>query len=298
VSAAAAPAFDAEQPTERALALLRAQLAAGGGASAGLEARCLVEAACGLDRAGLVAHGSQPLGAAAQRLSAYAARRLSGEPLARILGSREFWGLSFSLSPATLVPRPETETLVEAVLRHCREEEGRDHAWRILDLGTGSGCIAVSLLAELPSARCVGVDRALEALATARRNASRHRVGGRASFVAGDWAAAIAGPFDIVVSNPPYVASPDLGGLATEVREHDPRTALDGGPDGLDAYRVIAAELHRLLVRGGAAFLEIGMGQDRQVAQLIAAQGLVSLGAHPDLAGICRVISARNPPVL
>jgi release factor glutamine methyltransferase len=292
VSRSSALAFTAAQPADRALASLRARLAASGAASPALEARCLIEAACGFDRAVLVAHGDRPLGASAQRLNALAARRLAGEPLARILGEWEFWGLAFSLSAATLVPRPDTETLVEAVLRCCDSHDGRRHPWRILDLGTGSGCIAIALLTELPRASLVGVDRSPQALMTARRNAERHGVAGRAHWIAGDWASALDASFDIVVSNPPYVASPDIPGLSREVREHDPLMALDGGVDGLACYRKIAGELGRLLAQGGSVFLEIGAGQEAQLRELLAAQGLAEIRSHADLAGVERVVSA------
>ncbi|MFI5014484.1 MAG: peptide chain release factor N(5)-glutamine methyltransferase [Hyphomicrobiales bacterium] len=290
----AAPAFAAGQPLRQALASLRARLAAQGASSAALDARCLVEKACGFDRASLVAHGDEPLGRSAERLAALAARRLSGEPLARILGAREFWGLSFSLSAATLVPRPETETLVEAVLRHCRDSRGASHPWRILDLGTGSGCIAIALLTELPRATALGIDRSAEALLTARRNARRHGVADRAHWIAADWASAVSSSFDIVASNPPYIASSDIAELATEVRDHDPLMALDGGADGLDSYRSIIGDLARLLTADGRVFLEIGAGQELATRTLLEGRGLATR-SFPDLAGVARVVSAQMP---
>jgi release factor glutamine methyltransferase len=294
VSLASAPAFEADQPAHRALASLRKRLAAQGSPSAALEARCLVEAACGLDRASLVAHADRPLGESAPRLSALAARRLAGEPLARILGTREFWGLAFSLSAATLVPRPETETLVEAVLRHCVESRGAGHAWRILDLGTGSGCIAIALLTELPRATALGIDRSLQALMTAKGNARRLGVAERASWIAGDWAGAISSSFDIVVSNPPYVATVEIAGLDCEVRDHDPFLALDGGVDGLASYRAIVGDLTRLLAADGRVFLEIGAGQELAMLAMLERRGLAEARSHLDLARVARVISARR----
>lgn len=285
-------AFSADQPAERALATLRQRLAAKGFTSAALEARCLVEAACGFDRAGLVAQAHRPLGEAAPRLAALAARRFAGEPLARILGAREFWGLEFQLSAGTLVPRPETETLVEAVLRHCEATCGLNHRWRILDLGTGSGCIGVSLLTELPNAMLIGVDRSVDALMAAKANAHRHGTANRASFVASDWANPIRASFDIVVSNPPYVATAELPGLAIEVRDHDPRLALDGGADGLDSYRAIGSDIPRLLAEDGRVFLEIGAGQLDDARTLLETFGLTGFSWHSDLAAISRVISA------
>jgi release factor glutamine methyltransferase len=287
------PAFAFDQAAGAAVASLRRSLVARGATSAALEARCLVEAACDLDRSGLVIHADRPLGkGAAAKLSRLAARRLAGEPLARILGQREFWGLPFELSAATLEPRPETETLVEAVLCHCRGSRGLACPWSILDLGTGSGCIAIALLSELPNATAVGVDRSPEALLTARMNAARLGVGGRAAWIAGDWAASIACRFDIVAANPPYIATADIKGLAAEVRDHDPLLALDGGADGLTAYRSIVKDIARLTKPGGGLFLEIGAGQDVEVRTLLDREQLIDIRSHPDLSGIARVISA------
>jgi release factor glutamine methyltransferase len=298
-------AFRADQRADAALTALRARLEAASIASPALDARCLVEAACGVERAALIAHGERPLGAAAAKLEEFAVRRLAGEPLARILGHQEFFGLDFSLSDATLVPRPETETLVEAVLKHCaakggrdkdwREQAWREQAWRILDLGAGSGCIGIALLSELPQATLIGIDRSPQALATARHNAMVNGVGGRAHWIAGDWGEAIADRFDIVVSNPPYIASRDIVGLATEVREHDPLLALDGGTDGLDCYRAIARELPRLLLPGGSAFFEIGAGQGASLREILGAEGLADMSSHTDLASIERVVAAILP---
>jgi release factor glutamine methyltransferase len=288
----AALAFTADQTADRAMASLRARLAAQGCSSASLDARCLVEAACGLDRAGLVVQAKRPLGEAAERLSALAARRVAGEPLARILGDREFWGLTFGLSPATLVPRPETETLVEAVLRHCGDTRGLNHPWRVLDLGTGSGCIATALLTELPFATLLGIDRSVEALLTARTNAHRHKTASRASWVAGDWASSIVASFDIIVSNPPYIPASDIAGLPAQVRDHDPRLALDGGAGGLDCYRSIGSDLARLLARDGRFFFEIGAGQHHAVRALLEEYGFTAFRRFTDLAGVTRVLSA------
>jgi release factor glutamine methyltransferase len=286
-------AFSGEQSAASAVVALRRHFGRRDASGAAIEARCLVEAACGLDRAGLIAQGERPLGEqSAGRLSSLAARRLAGEPLARILGSREFWGLPFGLSAATLEPRPETETLVEAVLRHCEERGALDRPWRFLDLGTGSGCVAIALLKELPQATALCVDRSVAALETARDNARRLGVAERARFIASDWASAVSASFDVLASNPPYVASRDIPELAPEVRDHDPVLALDGGADGLDCHRSIVTDASRLLRTGGRIFLEIGAGQDARLLALLAQEGLSDMRTYPDLAGIVRVVSA------
>jgi release factor glutamine methyltransferase len=217
-------------------------------------------------------------------------RALAHEPLSRIVGVREFWGLEFMLSPDTLDPRPETETLVEAVLARLPE---RDRAYRFLDFGTGTGCLLLALLSEYPSATGLGVDRAPGAIATARDNAGRLGLGARARFTAGDWGRDIDERFDAIVSNPPYIESNAMPGLPREVRDFDPRLALDGGADGLDAYRAIAADLPRLLTAAGIAACEIGQGQENAVAGIIIAAGLVIDAILPDLAGIPRCVVAR-----
>jgi release factor glutamine methyltransferase len=275
--------------TSRIAARARAAdaLAARGIETAALDARILVEEALGLTATDLALHGGEPVGqAGAERLASYLARRSSGEPVARIIGAWEFWGLPFGLSPETLVPRPDTETLVEAALGLGLPPGGPR---RLLDLGTGSGCILVALLSEWPRARGLGLDRSHGALVTARANAARNGVSDRAAFVAGDWAAALAGPFDVVVANPPYIAGPVIAGLAEEVRAHDPRLALDGGPDGLDAYRAILAQVPPLLAPGGHLLVEIGYDQEEALRRLAAAHGL-SAQVRRDLAGHPRVV--------
>jgi release factor glutamine methyltransferase len=255
-------------------------------------ARRLVAAALGLSAAAVFSHLDRMIPAAdSERIADFLARMLTHEPLSRITGAREFWGLEFRLSPDTLDPRPETETVVEAVIARFPE---RRSAYRILDLGTGSGCLLLSLLSEFPAASGVGVDRAPGAASAARDNAFRLGLAARASFVAGDWASALAGGFDIVVANPPYIATDEIAALAPEVRDFDPHRALDGGADGLGAYRVIARELPLLLVPGGLLAAEIGHGQDAAVARLIAAQGLMIEEIIADLAGIPRCVVARR----
>jgi release factor glutamine methyltransferase len=211
-------------------------------------------------------------------------RRLAGEPVARITGEKEFYGLTFTLSPETLVPRPDTETLIDAVL--ARIDRAASPA--ILDLGTGSGAILLALLTELPNATGVGVDRSADALATAARNAELLGIARRAQFREGDWAAGIERRFDVVVSNPPYIATQEIAALPVEVRRHDPYFALDGGDDGLAAYRAIFADLPRILTPEGRAFFEIGFGQAPDVGRLAEAAGFQA-SFERDLAGIERV---------
>jgi release factor glutamine methyltransferase len=227
----------------------------------------------------------------ADRIARVLRRVIAHEPLSRILGVREFWGLDFALSSETLDPRPESETIVEAVIARLPE---RDRACHILDLGTGSGCLLLALLSEFQAASGIGVDLVFGAAAAARRNAARLGLGDRAGFVVGDWAAALASCFDVVVANPPYIASTAIACLPREVRDFDPHRALDGGSDGLDAYRAISAGLPRLLASGGIFAGEIGQGQDRAVAGLITARGLAIDAIIPDLAGIPRCVVARR----
>ncbi|HVV93719.1 MAG TPA: peptide chain release factor N(5)-glutamine methyltransferase [Hyphomicrobiales bacterium] len=279
------------------MAALRAVAAAfreAGLATPELDARALLLHATGLTVEALVAAPDAPLpAAAAAALAEAAARRRAGEPVARIVGTREFWGQPFRLGPATLVPRPETETVVEAAMAALGPAVA-SRQLRLLDLGTGSGAILLALLGEYPLASGLGVDRAEDALRIARDNAARLGLGARAAFFAGDWAAAIDARFDLVVANPPYVETAAIAALAPEVARHDPALALDGGADGLDAYRAIAAAAPALLDPDGALVIELGAGQEAPVAALMAAAGLAAAGpARPDLAGIPRALSLR-----
>lgn len=277
---------------DQALRELRRTLAEAGFEMAALDARLLVLSALGISATDLIARPDAPLTPEeAERLATFARRRLAHEPIARIMGQREFWGLPFRLSPETLVPRPDTETLVETALRLIPD---RQAPLRIVDFGTGSGCILVALLHELPRAMGLGVDRSLGALRTARGNAERNGVGGRCLFVASDWARAIRGPFELIVSNPPYIASPVIPGLDREVREHDPLLALDGGADGLDAYRILLGEAGRLLVPGGAMVLEIGYDQAEAVQGLAGAEGLEILEVAHDLSNNPRCVALKR----
>lgn len=217
----------------------------------------------------------------------------AGVPLSRIYGEREFWGLNFTLSPETLDPRPDTEILIEAALKRFKDHPPAT----ILDLGTGSGCILITLLKEFPKARGIGIDRSYGALMTARRNAEAHNVADRAGFFCGDWAAAVNDRFDLVVSNPPYIANPALNHLPENVRNHDPILALDGGQDGLQAYRQIFLQLPNLLKPAGAALFEIGFDQAASLSRLSEESRFLVEAIHPDLAGHPRVlqISPAHP---
>lgn len=270
-----------------------ARLAAAGIEEPRRQVRRIVVAAMRLSPAEVFAHPQRHVGDEERvRIETIIERVAAREPLSRVLGHREFWGLEFILSPDTLDPRPETETIVDAVLA-CLPD--REKPYRLLDLGTGSGCLLLALLAECPRASGIGVDIASGAATTARHNAERLGMQDRAHFLAGDWGAAIAGSFDVVVANPPYIATAELSALPPEVREHDPRRALDGGADGLAAYRAIARDLPRLLTPGGLFAAELGIGQANAVANMIAEGGLAVERAAPDLAGIPRALVARRP---
>ncbi|EAQ37584.1 modification methylase HemK [Nitrobacter sp. Nb-311A] len=286
----------AAQTIETIRRALTARFEAAGIDSAALEARMLTGAVLGLDLTGLVAQGLRQLDEDdAARLDAFARRRLAGEPLARILGTKEFWGLPLKLSSDTLVPRADTETVVETALDILRAEGRMQAALRIADLGTGSGAILLALLTELPAATGVGTDLSAAALDTAKTNAQDVGLATRAQFLVSDYGNGLSGPFDLIVSNPPYIRSADIATLAPEVRDHDPPLALDGGRDGLDAYRRIAPQALSLLADGGLLVLEIGQGQDSAVSRLMAAAGLTVMGsARTDLAGIGRAVVARR----
>jgi release factor glutamine methyltransferase len=262
-----------------------------------LDARLIVGHALGLDHAALTAASRRVLTTAeADALLALQARRLAREPVARILGRKEFWGLPFKLNGETLVPRPETETVVEAALAALAaidDEDRRSHALRIADLGTGSGALLLALLSELPSACGIGTDISAGALGCARDNAAALGLAGRAAFVACDYASALEGPIDLLVANPPYVARDDIAALPGEVRDFDPRRALDGGPDGLDGYRAIAADARRLLAPAGVLVLELGFGQLSAVTSLLPAAGLAPAAMRQDLAGVVRALVIR-----
>jgi release factor glutamine methyltransferase len=266
--------------------------------SAELDARLLTGEILGLDLTGMIAAANRVLTATeSDRLESFAQRRLAGEPVARILGHKEFWGLSLQLSAATLVPRPDTETVVELALEAIRAAGAIDCPLRIADLGTGSGAILLALLSELPQARGFGTDISAAALQTATTNAVQAGVADRASFIVCDYASGLSGPFDLIVSNPPYIRSADIIGLATEVRDHDPMAALDGGADGLDAYRALIPQAAALLTVGGALIVEAGQGQSSDIEALMKAAGLIrGLAPKADLGGIRRAVAGQKMP--
>jgi release factor glutamine methyltransferase len=275
-----------------ALAQLRRALAKGGLETPALDARLLVEAALGIAPVDLVARPDEALTAEQEgRLADYARRRLCREPVARIIGEWEFWGLPFLLSAETLVPRPETEAVVETALARLPEAAA---PLRILDLGTGTGCLLISILRERPLAIGLGVDRSLGALATARANAQRNGVHARALFVASDWGRAAGGPCDLIVANPPYVASGVIPSLEPDVRDYDPAVSLDGGPDGLDAYRIILSEAPGLLAETGILVLEIGYDQAEALQTLSTLSPLDFLGTGSDLTGNARCVTLKR----
>jgi release factor glutamine methyltransferase len=262
--------------------------------SAELDARILVGCALGLDGAGLAAADSRRLGRDEEAaIAVVAERRLAHEPVARIIGWKEFWSLPLRIDASTLVPRPETETVVEAALAAIDAVGPRVGPLRVADLGTGSGAIMLALLSELPNTSGVGTDVNVAALSVARENARRLGLD-RARFLACDMAAALRGPFDIIVSNPPYIASHEIAALAPDVRDFDPRCALDGGPDGLRFYRSIVAAAPALLAPGGALIVELGADQAHAVAALFAAEGLVPLLPRPDLSGMQRALVGQK----
>jgi release factor glutamine methyltransferase len=262
---------------------------------AAVDARALLCHALHLDRARLLSNSNRILEAReVAAISALAARRLKREPVSRIRGRKEFWSLMLEVSPAVLVPRPETETVVEAALDFVVRGGSRMEKLRILDVGTGSGALLLALLSELPNAVGTGTDISAEALAVARGNAERHGLGSRCAFVECNVAEGVRGPFDLIVSNPPYVASGEIASLAPEVRDYAPALALDGGEDGLDAYRAIAAAAHGLLAPGGCLIVELGAGQEAAVRALFTKAGLTVGTARKDLGGIPRALSVRN----
>jgi len=262
--------------------------------TAELDARVLVSHALGLDHAALAARAGQVLTPQQQSaIAALARRRLGDEPVARITGTKEFWTLRLRVNEATLVPRPETETVVEAALAALDKRGPRSRSWRIADLGTGCGAILLALLSELPNTFGIGTDISAAALAIARDNAKRAGVA-RAAFLVCDMASALAGPFDLIVSNPPYVATADIDQLPPEVRLFDPQDALDGGSDGLQYYRPLAATATRLLAENGIMVVELGRDQAEPVAAIFATASLASGGLHPDLSGVPRALVAER----
>jgi release factor glutamine methyltransferase len=288
----------AGQSIETARRALTTRFEAAGIESAALDARMLTGAVLQLDLTALISAAARHLTPdQATQLEAFSRRRLAGEPVARILGTKEFWGLPIKLSAETLVPRPDTETVVEAALDILRAEGRAKASLRIADLGTGSGAILLALLSELPNATGIGTDLSATALDTAKDNAQALGLAARADFIVDDYAESLSGLFDVIVSNPPYVRTDDIASLAPEVRDHDPHLALDGGGDGLKAYRRIAPQAERLLSPHGLLVLEVGQGQAGDVAVLMTTIGLTVAGPpRTDLAGVGRAVIARKSP--
>lgn len=261
-----------------------------------LDARLLICHAAGLTHEAYIARARDELAPeVAARLGAAIERRVQREPVSRIVGAREFYGRSFLVDPHALDPRPDTESLIEAALDLVESRGWRERPLKLLDLGTGTGCILITLLAELPQARGVGTDISGAALALAAANARRLGVAGRASFLAADWLDAIGTEFDLILANPPYLASGEIALLSREVASFDPRLALDGGPDGLDAYRRIAARAGEVLAQGGRLLVEIGATQADSVAGILRGAGLkvdADQGIRPDLGGRPRSVVA------
>ncbi len=264
--------------------------------SPSIDARLLVEAATGATRMDILTDPYRVVTAEQQALlDGYVERRLRREPVSRILGRKGFWKIMLNVTPDVLSPRPDTETLIDvAVLAHAKNE-----AFTVADLGTGSGAILLAILAERPAATGVGTDISFDAIAVARDNAAELELDGRATFLRTEWATGFGDDsFDMVVSNPPYIPTDDIAGLDPEVREHDPILALDGGPDGLQAYRDLAPEIARVLKPGGVFAVEIGWDQGPQVKALFEAEGFADVKVVKDLGDRDRVVTNGPDPRL
>lgn len=254
------------------------------------EARLMLAHVCGAAQATIIGHPEYAV-AEPGRFRALVDMRARGMPMAQVLGHREFWSLEFEVTADTLDPRPDTETLVEAALTAVA---GAQQPVSVLDLGTGTGCLLLALLNELPRACGIGVDKSPAAVVVARNNARRLALARRARFLVGDWGQALASRFDLVVANPPYIPTGDFGGLQVEVARYEPRMALDGGVDGLDSFRAIAPQLKRLLKPAGSALLEVGHDQWDAVAGLLEAADLAVVRAAEDLSGTRRCVICRH----
>jgi release factor glutamine methyltransferase len=257
-----------------------------------IDARLLVEAASGASRLDIVTDPHRALSATQQaELEAFLQRRERREPISHILGAKGFWKIMLKVTPDVLTPRADTETILDVVLPHFAETK----RFSVLDLGVGSGALLLAILAERPGARGLGVDISEDALAVARENAAHLGLASRAAFLRTDWTAGLdADGFDLVVSNPPYIPSADIAGLSPEVRDHEPRLALDGGADGLEAFRRLAPEIMRVLKPDGLFAVEMGPGQGASVLALFEAQGAQALRVVPDLAARERVVTGRK----
>lgn len=262
------------------------------------DARLLIAAAIEAGPERLIAEPERVLeDAEAARIEASITRRAAREPVSRILGWRGFWSLELEITPDTLDPRPDSETLIAAVLARIEAQGLVGAPLTVLDLGTGSGCLLLALLSELPAATGLGLDISAAALEVARRNARKLGLSERARFVVGDWGAGLGGSWQLIVSNPPYITDGEIGDLAPEVARYDPRLALTAGSDGLDAYRKLLPRAASLLGRGGMLALEVGRGQQDAVTALLAASGLTPRGRYRDLGGIERcLLASRGKP--
>jgi len=277
---------------EEALSRATRRLAEAGVETARLDARLLLASVDGMSASVVLLDPGRVLAADAESaFDRLVDRRARREPVSRILGRREFWSLDFAISLATLDPRPDSETLVEAALAQFEPEPRR----RVLDLGTGTGCLLLSVLSERPKWVGLGIDIAEEAVAVARANARTLELSERAHFQTGDWDKGLAGTFDLILSNPPYIPSSEIAGLSPEVASFDPLRALDGGTDGLDAYRALAPALLRLLAPQGRAVIELGKGQVAAIAGIMEAAGLRALERRQDLAGVERCLVLGLP---
>jgi release factor glutamine methyltransferase len=283
--------LEASTPRSEALASLEQTFKTGGIENPAREARISLSAALGLSPVALIVDPREPLGSAASKVQDVAARRAVGEPLSRIVGAREFWGLSLAITPHVLDPRPETETIVEAALSILSDR--REDPLLILDLGVGSGALLCALLTEFGNARGAGVDLSADAADVAQGNLESCGSSSRAEIRVGDWTRGIEGRFDLIVSNPPYIPTADLAGLPREVRNFDPWLALDGGIDGLAAYRRILPESRRLLAPGGWLLAELGAGQAAKVTAVASQCGFTDVTTYQDLAGVDRVVAIR-----
>jgi release factor glutamine methyltransferase len=256
------------------------------------DASVLLGHATGLSREKMVARPDRAIDESQRHsFAALIGRRAAREPVARILGRRGFWKSVLRVTPDTLDPRPDSETLIEALLSEAGEANGGRH---VLDLGTGSGCLLLALLGEWACARGVGVDLSAAAVAVARVNALELGLAARCRFVVGDWGRPLKERFDVVVANPPYLSEAEIGRCEAEVARYEPRLALYGGADGLDAYRAVVPQLGPLLTPGGLVAIEIGRGQARAVTAMVEAGGLLIVGVRADLSGIDRCVLARR----
>lgn len=268
------------------------RLRAAGVEDARRDARLLLQAATGTSLTDQIAYPERAVDAAlAERFVSLVSLREARWPMAQVLGKREFWSLEFTVTADTLDPRPDSETLVQAVLEHTPD---RTRPLRLVDFGTGTGCLLLALLHELPSAIGIGIDASPAALAVAQSNAENLRLADRARFQRGDWDAGLVPGFDVVISNPPYIPHGEIDGLQPEIARFEPRLALDGGLDGLDAYRRLLPAAHRLLAAGGLAAFEIGMGQGDSVVALGRAEGLDHLATVADLGAVERCVLFRK----